>query len=187
MSKNRIRTTVLSAVFTALIAASAFFTIPVGPIPIVLTTMFILLSGMLGGPRAGFTAVATYLVLGVIGLPVFAGGTGGIAKLIGPTGGFLVGYLLAAPLAGVIFNPSEDSSRTKKIVLAVLAALAGGIVLYIPGIPWMKQSFSMDWPTAFKAGLIPFIPGDLIKCAAAAVLAVGLKERFQDYMKASEE
>ncbi len=187
MTKMRIRTTVLSAVFTALIAASAFFTIPVGPIPIVLTTMFILLSGMLGGAKIGFSAVATYLILGIIGLPVFAGGTGGIAKLIGPTGGFLVGYLLAAPLAGLIYNPGPDSSRTRKIILAVLAALVGGITLYIPGIPWLKQSLSMDWPAALQAGLIPFIPGDLIKCAAAAVLAVGLKDRFRDFLTEAEE
>lgn len=186
MSKDKIRRTVLSAVFTALIAASSFFTIPVGPVPIVLTTLFIVLSGMLGGPWIGLSAVGTYLFLGIIGLPVFAGGTAGIAKLAGPTGGFLIGYLLAAPVAGLLFNPKEDSSRFFRIFQAVQAALVAGALIYFPGLPWLKFNLSLEWSAALQVGLIPFIPGFFIKSAAAVVLGFTLKERFQDFLKSEE-
>lgn len=187
MSKDRIRKTVLTAVFTALIAASSFFTIPVGPVPIVLTTMFVVLSGMLGGPWIGLSSVITYLLLGIIGLPVFAGGTAGLAKIMGPTGGFLIGYILAALAGGFLFNPKEDSSRGITVLLASLAALAAGALIYVPGLPWLKYSLSMDWPSALKAGLIPFIPGFFIKSAAAAALAFSLKNRFRDFLSSEEE
>ncbi|MDC7234901.1 MAG: biotin transporter BioY [Spirochaetales bacterium] len=186
MSKDKIRKTVLAAVFTALIAASSFFTIPVGPVPIVLTTMFVVLSGMLGGPWVGLSAVGSYLILGIIGLPVFAGGTAGIAKLMGPTGGFLIGYLLAPVAGGFIFNPPGDKAKGLKVLLAVLGAFTAGALIYVPGIPWLKYSLSMDWPSALQAGLIPFIPGFIIKNAAAAALAFALKERFQNFLKSEE-
>lgn len=186
MSKDKIRRTVLSAVFTALIAASSFFTIPVGPVPIVLTTMFVVLSGMLGGPGIGVSSVATYLVLGIIGLPVFAGGTAGIAKLMGPTGGFLIGYILAALAAGFLFNPKEESSRKSQILLAVVSALIAGALIYLPGIPWLKYSLSMEWSVALQAGLIPFIPGFFIKTTAAVILGFSLKDRFRDFLKSEE-
>lgn len=187
MSKDKIRRTVLTAVFTALIAASSFFTIPVGPVPIVLTTMFVVLSGMLGGPWIGLSSVATYLILGIIGLPVFAGGTAGIAKVMGPTGGFLAGYLLAALAGGLMFNPNEESSRGGRILLSALSALVAGALIYLPGLPWLKYSLSMEWSAALQAGLIPFIPGFIIKSAAAAALGFSLKDRFQEFLKSEEE
>ena len=187
MKKTKIRRTVLSAVFTALIAASAFFTIPVGPVPIVLTTMFIVLSGMLGGAGIGFSALATYLILGAVGLPVFAGGTAGLAKFAGPTGGFLFGYLLAAPAAGFLYRVKEDDTVVLKIIKAAAAALIAGAIIYLPGLPWLKFSLSFDWPKTLQAGLIPFIPGYFIKSAAAAALAFCLKDRFVSFLKEEEE
>lgn len=187
MSKSNIRHTIISAVFTALIAASAFFTIPVGPVPIVLTTTFIVLSGMLCGPWISATSVLTYLTLGAIGLPVFAGGTAGLAKFFGPTGGYLVGYLLAAFVAGFLFNPSKNRSKQSKAILAVFAALIAGAVMYVPGLLWLKSSLSMDWSATLQAGLIPFIPGYFIKSAAAAALAYSLKDRFAEFLNKDDQ
>ena len=187
MNKTKIRRIVLSAVFTALIAASAFFTIPVGPVPIVLTTMFIVLSGMLGGARTGFSAVAVYLILGAVGLPVFAGGTAGLAKFAGPTGGFLFGYLLGGLGGGLLYRPKEDDTLPVKVVKAAAAALIAGALVYLPGLPWLKYSLSFDWTRTLQAGLIPFIPGYLIKSAAAAALAFSLKERFAAFLAVEEE
>lgn len=184
MNKMKIRRTVLTAVFTALIAAGAYAAVPIGPVPIVLTTMFVLLSGLLGGFRIGLYSTAAYLLLGVLGLPVFAGGAGGFAVLTGPTGGYLIGYLLAAAAAGLIYRPAEGSSLTVRILLTSAAALIGSILIYIPGVPWLKISLGMDWHRAMQAGMIPFIPGDLLKIFAAAVLAVILKERFHDFLEA---
>ena len=95
MNKLQIRTTVLTAVFTALIAAGAYIAVPIGPVPIVLTTFFVLLSGLLGGFRIGLYSVGVYLVLGIMGLPVFAGGAGGFAVLAGPTGGYLIPIVMS--------------------------------------------------------------------------------------------
>lgn len=187
MNRTKIRRTVLSAVFTALIAASAFFTIPVGPVPIVLTTMFIVLSGMLGGARIGFSAVAVYLILGAVGLPVLAGGAAGLAKFAGPTGGFLFGYILGALGGGLFYRPKEDDSVPLGIARAAGAALLAGAVIYLPGLPWLKYSLSLDWPKTLQAGLIPFLPGYLIKSAAAAALAYSLKDRFASFLAEEEE
>jgi biotin transport system substrate-specific component len=187
LNRTKIRRTVLSAVFTALIAASAFFTIPVGPVPIVLTTMFIVLSGMLGGARIGISAVAVYLILGAAGLPVFAGGTAGLAKFAGPTGGFLFGYLLGGLGGGLFYRPKEDDSLPLRVVKAAAAALLAGALIYLPGLPWLKYNLSLDWSKTLQAGLIPFIPGYLIKSAAAAALAFSLKDRFASFLAEEEE
>lgn len=183
MDKIHIRRTVLTAVFTALISAGAFAILPIGPVPIVLTTLFVTLSGLLGGLRIGISSVIVYLFLGVLGLPVFAGGAGGFAVLTGPTGGYLIGYLPAAAIAGLIFRPGNKSSKITRIFLASLAALLAAISIYIPGLLWLKVSLGLEWGKALSIGIIPFIPGDLIKTAAAVFLAIPLKERFVSFLK----
>jgi len=183
MDKIQIRRTVLTAVFTSLIAAGAFAVVPVGPVPIVLTSLFVVLSGLLGGFRIGVTSVFIYLLLGILGLPVFAGGTGGFAVITGPTGGYLFGYLLAAAFSGLIFWVRNESSKKMIFLLALLASLAGAAVIYIPGLYWLKLSLGMDWGKVLKIGILPFIPGDLLKTAAAVALAIPLKERFIFFLK----
>ncbi len=184
MNKKQIRRTVLTAVFTALIAAGAYAAVPVGPVPIVLTTLFVVLSGLLGGFRIGVFSVLIYLLLGILGLPVFAGGAGGFAVITGPTGGYLVGYLLSAAAAGLIFRPGKLNSSILMIFLVSLAALTAAAVIYIPGLFWLKLSLGLEWGKALKIGMLPFIPGDLIKTAAAVALSVPLKERFVSFLKA---
>ena len=183
MNKIQIRRTVITAVFTALFAAGAYVVVPVGPVPIVLTTLFVVLSGLLGGFRIGVSSVFTYLILGILGLPVFAGGAGGFAVITGPTGGYLFGYLLAAASAGIIFRPRGTPSRILIILLASLAALIAGVVMYVPGIFWLKLSLGLEWNKAFQVGMLPFIPGDLLKTATVIALAVPLKERFTSFLK----
>lgn len=183
MNKNQIRRIVLTAVFTALIAAGAYAAVPVGPVPIVLTTLFVVLSGLLGGFRIGVSSVSAYLILGILGLPVFAGGAGGFAVITGPTGGYLIGYLLAAAAAGLIFRSGKKNSKILVILLASLAALMAGVVIYVPGLFWLKLSLDLEWAKALKIGMLPFIPGDLIKTIAAIALAIPLKERFVSFLK----
>jgi len=183
MNKTQIRRTVLTSVFTALISAGAFAVVPIGPVPIVLTTLFVTLSGLLGGFRIAVTSVMVYLILGILGLPVFAGGAGGFAVLTGPTGGYLIGYLPAAAFAGLIFRPGKSKTRPVIILLAAGAALTAAVSIYIPGLLWLKLSLGLEWEKAFNIGIIPFIPGDLIKAAAAVALAIPLKDRFVSFLK----
>jgi len=183
MNKTQIRRTVLTSVFTALISAGAFAIVPIGPVPIVLTTLFVTLSGLLGGFRIGVISVIVYLILGILGLPVFAGGSGGFAVLTGPTGGYLIGYLLAAAFAGLIFRPGKSNTRPVLILLAIAAALTAAVSIYIPGLLWLKLSLGLEWKKALNIGFFPFIPGDLIKASAAVVLAISLKDRFISFLK----
>ena len=183
MNKLQIRRTVLTAVFTALIAAGAYAAVPVGPVPIVLTTLFVVLSGLLGGFRIGVSSVSAYLLLGILGLPVFAGGAGGFAVITGPTGGYLVGYLLATASAGLIFRPGKKNSRIGIILLTTLAAVVAGAVIYVPGLFWLKLYLGLEWGKTLKVGILPFIPGDLLKTAAAVALTIPLKERFVSFLK----
>ncbi len=175
------RSAVLTALFTALIAMSSLISLPIGPVPVVLTTLFVVLSGMLGGVSIGLGAVGIYLLAGALGLPVFAGASGGMAKLLGPTGGFLAGYLLAALCGGLLYRNSE-----KGILYAAGISFLAGALIYLPGIPWLKYSLSMTWGAAFKAGLLPFLPGYILKSLGAAILARNFKRRFTAFLTKGE-
>jgi biotin transport system substrate-specific component len=170
----------LAALFAALIAAGTFISIPlpVSPVPVVLQNLFCLLAGLALGPVLGAAAVGLYLAAGIIGAPVFAGASGGIARLLGPTGGFLVGYLLSAFTAGFIAGRPRQGVVISRRRL-ILAALAGLLVIYVPGI--IRLRFALDsWGKALAAGFIPFIPGDAVKGFIAVLIAPRLRRPLAD-------
>src|SRR3972149_8733623 len=102
MSIEKLRWMVLASLWAALTAVGAYIHVPIGPVPIVLSTLFVLLSGLLLGSRWGLTSMCLYLLVGAIGMPVFAGGKGGLAHFLGPTGGYLFGFLFASWITGFI-------------------------------------------------------------------------------------
>ena len=167
---NQLRMIVFASLLAALMAAGAYLAIPIGPVPIVMQNMFVFLAALLLGARWGLSSVAVYLLAGACGLPVFAGGMGGIGRIIGPTGGYLVGYLPAVFLAGFI---SEKGGG--RIVVDVLAMICGTLVLYACGVSWLKILTGMDWLKALAAGMFPFLIGDAVKIAAAALIAKSLR------------
>jgi len=157
----QMKTMIFASFFSALMIVGAYIKIPVGPVPIILTNMFVLLAGLVLGSRWGLASTAVYLLLGALGLPVFSAG-GGIALFAGPTGGYLAGYALAAWVTGFIIE------RTGKPAIFALAALiTGAIVIYVPGLLWLKHALSLSWSGALAAGLFPFLPGDGLKIAGA--------------------
>jgi len=158
-------------------AAGALVVLPIGPVPIVLQNLFAVLSGLILGPLLGSAAVGLFLLSGIIGLPVFAGGAGGIARFAGPTGGFLIGYLLAALTSGLIAGRGSTKIPLLRIILAVIA---GFLVIYIPGIVWLKISRNLNWIKALMAGFIPFIAGDILKGIAAVIAAPRLRRIASD-------
>ena len=171
----------LTALFAALTAAGAFIAIPVGPVPIVLQNLFALLSGLILGPVMGSAAVGLYLLAGILGLPVFAGGTGGIARFAGPTGGFLVGYLLAAFTAGIIAG--RPTAETKIPLLRLIAAvILGLLIVYVPGVIWLKISRNLSWTRALLAGFVPFIIGDILKGIAAVLITPRLRRTAMSFL-----
>lgn len=168
MKTNELTNAVLACLFAALISIGAYIAIPLPgtPIPIVLQNMFIMLAALLLGPWWGLLAVAFYLLFGIVGMPVFSGGTGGIAKLLGPTGGYLVGYIPAVIIIGLI---SGIGRRTIPANLA--ACVAGMAIVYTFGVVRLKTVLNAGWGQSLAAGLYPFLIGDGIKIVLASLLA----------------
>jgi biotin transport system substrate-specific component len=141
------------------LAASAYVTVPMWPVPATMQSAVVLLLGAFGGPWFGATSVALYLAQGAVGLPVFAGGGAGLAHLFGPTGGFLFGFLIAAWLSGF---------AGRGWIRAGAVLLAAHLLLFVPGVLWLSQFVGLE--RAWQAGFVVFLPGTLLKTAAALAL-----------------
>lgn len=169
-----IRMIVYASLFAALTAAGAFIAIPIGPVPIVLQNFFVLLCGLLLGSRWGLASVGIYLLAGALGLPVFAGGTGGIGRIIGPTGGYLLGYLPAVFVAGWIVEKTKP-----KPFFDLMAMICASIILYACGLTWLKIITNMAWGKTLAVGMMPFLLGDALKIAAAIPIVKLLRPILQ--------
>ncbi|MDR1618207.1 MAG: biotin transporter BioY [Treponema sp.] len=171
------------ALFAALTAAGTFISIPLpfSPVPVVLQNFFALLSGLILGPALGTAATGLYLLAGAVGAPVFAGAAGGFARFLGPTGGFLFGYLLAALTAGLVAGrPRPDTAASRwRIILAVPA---GFLIIYVPGVIRLKFVIDQPWAAALAAGFVPFIIGDVIKGIAAVIIAPRLRRIAAEHL-----
>ena len=184
----------LAAMFAAVISISGFFKIPLGPVPVVLQNVVCLLCAVLTGGILAATPVALFLVAGLIGLPVFSGGTSGLAVFAGPTGGFLIGYLTGSIMAGIIAGtPSVEEKKitSKTVVKITVAVLAGLVLMYIPGVihfsKWAEHFAKVpENTTAFKHTLkvcvLPFIPGDIIKSIIAVITALKVRPVLASYL-----
>jgi biotin transport system substrate-specific component len=173
---QKITALVFVALFAALISGGAFIAFPLGPVPIALQNFFTLLSGMVLGPVLGVAAVGLFIAAGAIGMPVFAnnGSPAGIARIVGPTGGYLLGYLLGALAAGLIVGFPRSAIKTPVWRLA-LAAAAGMLIVYIPGLIRLKMFLNIGWISALTAGFFPFIIGDTVKGVLAVLIAPRLR------------
>lgn len=146
--------------------ASAKVKIPFYPVPMTMTTFVVLVIGMVYGWKLGAATILLYIAEGAIGLPVFAGTPEkgvGLAYIMGPTGGYLAGYVLAAAICGYLAQLNWD----KRVSTTALAMLLGNLAIYVPGLLWLGMLFGWDKPI-LAWGLIPFIAGDLAKIALAA-------------------
>jgi biotin transport system substrate-specific component len=169
-SPHTLRLTVYASLFAALTAVGAFLAIPIGPVPVVLQNFFIFLTGLLLGPRWALASVGVYLTAGGLGLPVFAGGTGGIGRFVGPTGGYLIGYLPAVWVIGRIAETGRYHPFWNLIGL-----ICGALIVYISGVPWLKVLTGMSWVKTLSVGMLPFLIGDALKIAAAVPIAKALR------------
>ena len=166
---------VLVVAFSAFVALSAQVAIPWWPVPMTLQPLAVLFTGAVLGSRRGALALLLYLAEGAVGLPVFAGGAG-VAYMLGPTGGYLISYPVAAGLVGWLAERGWD----RKLVWTAAAMTLGLIVIYAFGVAWLAV-FLGDLETALIQGMLIFIPGDLIKIAIAtlalALVACGRDSR----------
>ncbi|MDO8871529.1 MAG: biotin transporter BioY [Methanoregula sp.] len=151
-----------SAAFIGLIALGSWISLPVGNIPFTLQTLFVLLAGIIMH-RYGAIPVLLYCILGVLGLPLFHNGMAGVGVLLGPSGGYLVGFIFAALITGLAYEHESRLIRIGGIALATA-------VVYLFGVAWLMYSLHLGFIPAITIGVLPFIPGDAIKATAAYLI-----------------
>ena len=160
---------VLALMANALLALSAHIALPLyfTPVPITLQTFVVLLMGLLLGPSLAFTICLLYLAEGAMGLPVFSPmGPGGMAQLLGPTGGFLLAFPFAAAVAG--FAVRGVGAKLPRFGGAVIAGAAASVVSFMVGGLWIAHLAHSSWHMTAKIAVLPFVPGEVIKIMAAA-------------------
>lgn len=168
---------ILGVAVLALTAKIQFF-IAENPVPVTLTTFAVLTIGAGYGARLGALTIAGYLALGATGMDVFAGSSAekaGLVYMMGGTGGYLVGYMLAALALGVAARKGWD----RNVVKMGLAMLVGTALIYIPGLLWLHQ-FASGWEQTLAWGITPFLIGDALKLALAALIVPGLWKLLGD-------
>lgn len=179
MDKNRkpkVLELTLCGLFTALIAVGAFIKIPLGPIPFTLQTFFVVTAGMLLGSRRGAVSALVYMLLGLIGVPIFTEG-GGFGYVFKPTFGYIIGFIIGAFIAGLIVEKDEKPSFLRLLA----AGFAGLAVIYAVGMVYvyLMKNFYLGTPMAVKSVIIycflVFLPGDGAMCVLAAVLSKRLR------------
>jgi biotin transport system substrate-specific component len=161
-------------VFVLLTLIGAHVYIPLGftPVPITLQTLFVFLSGAVLGRKLGAISQITYIMLGASGMPFFVAGGFGTLYLLGPTGGYIFGFVAASYIIGRILKEKDSS------ILVIVAALAAGaLAVFISGTFWLVLGLGLDIKQALLLGVIPFIPGCIIKIAIAAVITKSCLKR----------
>ena len=171
---TRTYTMTSTALMTAVTCILGPLAIPIGPVPVSLTPLAVFLSVYILGTKGGTLAYLLYLLIGAVGVPVFSGFTGGLGKLAGPTGGYLVGFILMALIGGWFIFRFYD-----KFAVQFLGMLLGLVVCYAFGTVWLSYSAGMPFGAALAAGVYPFIPFDLVKIAIAIFLGRTVRRRLE--------
>ncbi|MCX6684812.1 MAG: biotin transporter BioY [Methanoregula sp.] len=157
------RTIAYSAAFIGLISLGAWVSIPFFPVPLTLQTLFVFLAGAVM-KRYAVIPVSLYVLLGALGLPVFHTGVTGLGILLGPTGGYLIGFICAALVVGLVYERESETIRITGLIVAT-------VLIYVCGVAWLMYSLTIGLTPAVISGMLPFIPGDVIKVYAAYRIA----------------
>ena len=177
----KIKNMIYCALFAALTAVLSQIAIPVDPIPINLATLSVLLAGSLLGAKGGAVSQIVYVLLGTAGLPVFSAFRGGPGILIGPTGGYIAGYILGAWLTGFLSERYQPHKPLQKHLYCALCMCAGLLGCYLLGTIWFLFLTKSTLLSAVSACVLPFLPGDALKILVATLLAVRLRPIIQKY------
>lgn len=170
------------ALFAALTAVLAQISIPIGPVPITLGTFSVFFAGALLGAKLGAISQAVYVLTGAIGVPMFAMFKGGFGVLLGPTGGYIAGYILAAWVVGFIAEKFGN-----KIYVLALAMLAGFFAYMTTGTCWFMFSTKTGFVEALMICVVPFLLGDALKMILAITLAHRLRPILQNKLQSSND
>ncbi len=168
----RARQVIMVAAGILLLAVAAKIRVPMWPVPITMGTFAVLAVGAAYGARLGLVTIVGYMLIGALGMDVFAGSSAeanGLTYMMGGTGGYLVGYVLATVILGLLAQRGWDRS----IGWMALAMVIGNVAIYLPGLAWLGQLYGWDQPI-LAWGLTPFLVGDAVKLALAALLLPGI-------------
>lgn len=170
---------VFSACFSALFVLSSYLNLQFGfsPIPISLENLVVMLAGAILGPVYGFISIALVIGLTALGLPII-NGHGGLALLLGPTGGFIWMYPFAALLIGLVAQQIKASRTVSLVLMFISMEVFGSLLLYVSGVPWLAHVAGLSYQKALALGFYPFLPGDAIKAVIAASIAITVREVF---------
>ena len=174
MTNQNTRNMVFAALFAALIAVFAQIQIPMYPVPISLATFGVMMCGLLLGWKWGAVSVIVYILLGAVGAPVFAGLKGGLAALTGPTGGYIIGYLPYAVLAGLNIPKWQDKLWGRCGLL-----LLGTLVCYVLGTAWFMSLSGRALADSLSLCVLPFLPGDAGKILLSSFLTPRLRKAME--------
>ena len=148
--------------------------IPIGPVPVSLTNLAIYVIMYVLGTERGTIAYGIYMLIGLLGLPVFSGFSGGAGKLFGPTGGYIIGFLPMAFLCGIVIDRFWNNK-----IICIIAMEAATWIPYLLGTFWLSKQAHMSFAAAFSVGVLPFIVVDLCKMVAAAFIGPEIKKRLR--------
>ncbi|ANE47692.1 biotin biosynthesis protein BioY [Paenibacillus swuensis] len=168
-----------SALFAALVVVFGFVSIPLGftPVPITLQTLAVMLAGGLLGARYGFFSLMMVVVLVALGFPLLKG-DGGIDKLLGPTGGYVVMWPVAALIIGWLVSKVRSNDWKGYILVFLIMECFGSLLLYVTGVPWLAYAAALPMEKALAGGFYPFILGDAIKAVAATIITITVRQLF---------
>ena len=166
-----VRNMVFTALFSAVLAAVAPFSVNVGPVPLTFATLIIYITAGALGWKQGVLAVFVYLLLGAVGIPVFSGFRGGFQVIAGVTGGYIIGYFPLALATGIAADYFG-----KKAIMLILAMVIGTVLLYTVGTAWFMIVTGNSLAASLAVCVIPFLPGDAAKIIAASVISPKLRK-----------
>lgn len=166
IDSSNIEKMVFASLFAAMTAVGAYIKLPVGPVPITLQVLFVFLAGSILGKKWGSLSMVVYILLGVAGIPVFAGGASGIGVLFGPTGGYIIGFVIAAFVIGMLTERKKSTGLT----FNVLYMLIGLVIIYMLGATQLMVEAQFEPFETIMAGIAPFVIGDILSILIAAYI-----------------
>lgn len=176
VGRSTVASLALCGVMAALLAVGSWVSIPLYPVPLTLQTLVVLVAGGLLGRAFGPVSTVVYVLVGLVGVPVFAGGEAGPGVLLGPKGGYLVGFVLAAFVMGWAGDATRAArrapgvSRLPRWWRLALGAVVASLLIYAAGVPWLAAVTGMGWRAAVTVGMLPFLIGDAVKAAVAVAV-----------------
>ncbi|MDN8589276.1 biotin transporter BioY [Paenibacillus sp. 11B] len=177
--KLSLRGIVFSALMAAILVIFGYISIPIGfsPVPITLQTLAVMLAGGLLGPLYGFLSIAMVVILTAIGFPLLHG-AGGLAVLLGPTGGYVMMWPFSALIIGLLLSKIKLNGFVGYFLAFIVFEVFGSMLIYVSGVPWLAYAYKMSLPEAMIQGFYPYIIGDLIKALFAAIIIAPVRMVF---------